>query len=239
MNETAVKQLGLDNGNAVGKIITTPAAGSGLTITGVMKDFNFSTLQDKIGPIGFAHVSTGNTYRYLVVKLNGKNIPSTIQHIKSEWKSFAPSAPFDYTFMDEKFTSLYKSELQLQTAANIATILNIIIVLLGIIGVVAFMLNKRNKEIAVRKVLGANAGNIILLFVKEYALLIIIANILAWPSAYMMTERLLQNFAYRVEQNILPYVIVLAFIACISFVLIATQCFRTARANPVKSLRTE
>ena len=87
--------------------------------------------------------------------------------------------------------------------------------------------------------LGANAGNIILLFVKEYALLIIIANILAWPSAYMMTERLLQNFAYRVEQNILPYVIVLAFIACISFVLIATQCFRTARANPVKSLRTE
>ena len=239
LNETAIKQLGLNNENAIGKTITTPVAGPGLTITGVMKDFNFSTLQDKIGPIGYAHISTNNTYRFLVVKLNSNNISSTIQNIKAEWKSFAPSAPFDYTFMDEKFTSLYKSELQLQTAANIATILNVIIVLLGIIGVVAFMLNKRNKEIAVRKVLGANAGNIIFLFVKEYAVLIIIANIVAWPSAYLITERLLQNFAYRMEQNIFPYVMVLAFITAISFALIAMQCFKTATANPVRSLRAE
>ena len=239
LNETAIKQLGLNNENAIGKIITTPVAGSALTITGVMKDFNFSSLQDKIGPIGYAHISTSNTYRYLVVKLNSNNIASTIQNIKAEWKSFAPSAPFDYTFMDEKFTLLYKSELQLQTAANIATILNIIIVLLGIIGVVAFMLTKRNKEIAVRKVLGANAGNIILLFVKEYAVLIIIANIVAWPLAYLITERLLQNFAYRIEQSIFPYLIVLVFITVIAFALIAMQCFKAAVANPVKSLRTE
>lgn len=239
LNETAIKQLGLNDENAVGKIITTPVAGSGLTITGVMKDFNFSSLQDKIGPIGYAHISTSNTYRYLVVKLNSNDIASTIQNIKAEWKSFAPSAPFDYTFMDEKFASLYKSELQLQTAANIATILNIIIVLLGIIGVVAFMLNKRNKEIAVRKVLGANAGNIILLFVKEYAVLIIIANIVAWPLAYLNTERLLQNFAYRMEQNIFPYLIVLIFITVIAFALITMQCFKIAMANPVKNLRTE
>jgi len=111
--------------------------------------------------------------------------------------------------------------------------------LLGIFGVVAFMLNKRNKEIAVRKVLGANAGNIIFLFAKEYAVLIIIANLVAWPLAYLITEHLLQNFAYRMEQNISPYVIVLAFITVISFALIAMQCFKTALSNPVKSLRTE
>jgi len=101
------------------------------------------------------------------------------------------------------------------------------------------MLTKRNKEIAVRKVLGANAGNIILLFVKEYAVLIIIANIVAWPLAYLITERLLQNFAYRIEQSIFPYLIVLVFITVIAFVLIAMQCFKAAVANPVKSLRTE
>lgn len=239
LNETAVKQLGLTNENAVGKIITTFAAGADVTITGVMKDFNFSSLQDKIGSIGYTHISTSNTYRFLVVKLNGNNVLSTIQNIKAEWKSFAPTAPFDYTFMNEKVASLYKSELQLKTAANIAAILNMIIVLLGIIGVVAFTLSKRNKEIAVRKILGANAGNIIFLFVKEYAVLIIIANIIAWPSAYFITEHLLQNFAYHMKQNIFPYVMVLAFITVISFALIALQCFKTATANPMKNLRTE
>jgi ABC-type antimicrobial peptide transport system permease subunit len=117
--------------------------------------------------------------------------------------------------------------------------LNLIIVLLGIIGVVAFMLTKRNKEIAVRKVLGANTRNIIFLFVKEYALLIIAANIIAWPLAYIITERLLQNFAYRIQQNIFAYIIVFVFITVIAFTLIVLQCFKTAKANPVKSLRTE
>ena len=141
--------------------------------------------------------------------------------------------------MDEKFAALYKAELQLQTAANIATILNVIIVLLGIIGVVAFMLTKRNKEIAVRKVLGANAGNIILLFLKEYALLIVLAMIIACPLAYFITERILQNFAYRIGQNFAPYLLVFAIISALTFVLIAAQCFKVAVANPVKSLRTE
>jgi len=239
LNEMAVKQLGLETENTVGQKIETGAAGAPLTITGVMKDFNFSSLQDKIGPIGYAHVSSNNTYRYLVVKLNTTDIANSIQDIKTKWKSFAPNAPFDYTFMDEKFASLYKSELQLQTAANIATVLNVIIVLLGIIGIVAFMLNKRNKEIAVRKVLGANAGNIIGLFLKEYAGLIIIANIIAWPLAYMFTEKLLQSFAYRIAQNILPYLAAFIFISLIAFTLIAVQCFKTAIANPVKSLRSE
>ncbi len=169
LNETAVKKLGLSIKNAVGQRIETGAAGAPVTIAGVMKDFNYSSMQDKIGPVGFAHTKSQNQYRFMVVKLNTQNISQAINDIKTQWQSFTPAAPFDYTFMDEKYASLYKAELQLQAAANIATILNVIIVLLGIIGVVAFMLNKRTREIAVRKVLGANAGSIILLFLKEYA----------------------------------------------------------------------
>ncbi|WP_153800071.1 ABC transporter permease [Foetidibacter luteolus] len=239
INETAAKQLGLTSQNAVGRIIETGAAGAPITVAGVMKDFNFSSLQEKIGAIGYVHINSGNAYRYLVVKLNTENISGSINDIKSKWKSFVPSAPFEYTFMDDKFASLYKAELQLRTAANIATILNVIIVLLGIVGVVAFMLNKRNKEIAVRKVLGADAGNIIFLFLKEYAVLIVLANIIAWPLAYMVTENLLQNFAYRINQDVFPYLLVLVFISVIAFGLIALQCFKVAVANPVKSLRTE
>lgn len=239
LNETAVKELGLSTKNAVGQKIETGAAGAPVTIAGVIKDFNYSSLQDKIGPVGFAHIKSRNTYRFMVVKLNTNNISQSINDIKMQWRSYAPGAPFDYTFMDEKFASLYTAELQLQTAANTATILNVLIVLLGIIGVVAFMLNKRTREIAVRKVLGANALNIIFLFLKEYAVLIIVANIIAWPLAYVFTEHLLQNFSYRIDQNIFPYLSVLVLVSFLAFTLIAVQCFKSATANPMKSLRTE
>lgn len=239
LNETALKQLGLSSANAVGQQLKTPVVPDPVTILGVMKDYNFSTLQDKIGPIGFIHVKNRPVYRYMAVKLNTGNMPQAINEIKARWRSFVPNAPFDYSFMDDKFAALYKADLQLQTAANIATMLNLIIVLLGIIGVVAFMLTKRNKEIAVRKVLGANSRNIIFLFFKEYALLIIAANIIAWPLAYFITERMLQNFAYHIHQNIFSYLIVFVFITVIAFALIMLQCFKAAVANPVKSLRME
>ncbi len=102
--------------------------------------------------------------------------------------------------MDEKFQSLYQSELQLKKAAGIATVLNLIIVFLGIFGIVTFTLIKRTKEIAVRKVLGADIRSIIFLFIKDYAWLILVANIIAWPVAYMITNKWLENYAYRVNQ---------------------------------------
>lgn len=237
LNETAINQLGLTPENTIGAKIQTPIANAPVTILGVMKDYNFSSLQSKIGPIGFTHLT--KNYRTLAVKLSTTNMARAVQEIKTKWKSFTPNLPFDYTFMDEKFAALYKAQLQLQTAANTATILNIIIVLLGIIGVVAFMLVKRDKEIAVRKVLGANKANILFLFLKEYAGLIIISNLIAWPLAYIATEKWLQNFAYRMHQNIFPYLIVFLFVSVIAFGLIILQCFKVAIANPVKSLRIE
>jgi ABC-type antimicrobial peptide transport system permease subunit len=237
LNETTIKQLGLTNENAVGQQIGTPVGPA--TISGVIGDYNFSSMQDKIGPVGFAHVKFGKSYRFLVVKLNTNNITQTLDEIKAHWRSMSPNAPFDYTFMDDKFAAIYRSELQLKTAADVATVLNLIIVLLGILGVVAFTLNKRMKEIAVRKVLGANAGSIVMLFLKEYAWLIIIANVIAWPLAYMTTEHFLQNFAYRIQQNIFPYSLVLGSVVAMAFALISLHCAKTAVANPIKSLRSE
>ena len=141
--------------------------------------------------------------------------------------------------MDERFHSLYQSELQLKRATNLASILNLVIVFMGIFGVVAFTLAKRSKEIAVRKVLGAETKNIILLFLKEYALLILIANAIAWPLAYVATNEWLQNYSYRIEQNLVPYISVFLIVFVLSFVFISIQCLRTAMANPVQSLRTE
>ncbi|OQP42782.1 hypothetical protein A4H97_11500 [Niastella yeongjuensis] len=237
LNETTIKQLGLTTENAVGQQIQTPVGP--VTIGGVVGDYNFSSLQDKIGPVAFAHVKLAKVYRFLAVKLNTTDLSKTLDDIKKHWHAMTPNAPFDYTFMDEKFATIYRSELQLKTAADVATVLNLIIVLLGILGVVAFTLNKRMKEIAVRKVLGANAGSIIMMFLKEYAWLLIIANVIAWPLAYMATEHILQNFAYRIQQNIVPYLMVLGAVAALAFGLISAHCAKTAVANPIKSLRTE
>jgi ABC-type antimicrobial peptide transport system permease subunit len=237
VNESAIKQLGLTNENAVGRKIETPVGP--VTIGGVIRDYNFSSMQEKIGPVGFAHVKIAKNYRYLTLKLNTTDIAKTMEDIKTHWRTMVPNAPFDYTFMDDKFEAIYKSELQLKTAADVATVLNLIIVLLGILGVMAFTLNKRMKEIAVRKVLGANVASIVMMFLKEYAWLIIIANVIAWPLAYVATEHILQNFAYRIEQNIIPYLMVLTAVAALAFSLISVHCAKTAIANPVKSLRTE
>ncbi len=193
----------------------------------------------EIGPLAFTHLKPANVFRFLILKLNTSNLAQSMNDINAKWKSFSPNAPFDYTFMDEKFASLYKSELQLQHAANIATMLNLAIILLGIIGVVAFTLTKRTKEIAVRKILGADAKNIIFLFIKEYAALILIANVIAWPIAYYVSNYWLQNFAYRVEQNVLSYLLVFMLVFIIAFGLIVVQCFKAAVTNPVKSLRSE
>jgi len=239
LNESAVKALGLTVNSAVNRQIKVPSSGTILTIAGVIKDFNYSSLQNMVEPLAFFHVKDATAYRYLSLKLGIGHMVETVAQIRNKWRELSPGTPFQYTFMDEKFQSLYKSELQLKKAANIATILNLIIVFLGIFGVVAFTLPKRTKEIAVRKVLGADVRSIITLFIRDYAVLILLANFIAWPLTYVITNKWLQSYAYRVGQHIVPYLFVCLFIFVTAFSMIAIQCFKAGMANPVKSLRTE
>jgi putative ABC transport system permease protein len=240
LNETAVKALGWTD--AVGKTIHLGAInGPILTVVGVVKDFYYESLQHAINPLIITNLNEPFTrsYRYYSIKLSTANINKSINVLRDKWKTLFPDAGFEYVFMDDQFQALYKSELQLKKAANIATVLNLIIVFLGIYGVVAFSLNKRIKEIAIRKVIGADARNIIFLFIKDYALLILIANFIAWPLAYSIINKWLDNYAYRIQQNIFNYLIVCAFIFITAFILITLQCFKTANSNPVESLRSE
>jgi putative ABC transport system permease protein len=237
LNESAVKTLGLVS--PIGKRIRIPSANAVVTVAGIVKDYNYSSLQEQVGPVGFIQVKDINTYRYLSIKLATTDVNKTIALLKEKWHAISPAAPFDYFFMDEKFQSLYQSELQLKKAANIATWLTMIIVFMGIFGVVAFTLTKRTKEIAMRKVLGADAGNIIGLFIKDYAWLILIANIIAWPLAFVITKKWLENYVYRIEQGWGTFASAGAIIFVASFTLIAIQCYKVALANPVNSLRSE
>lgn len=240
LNEAAVKMLGITS--PIGKTVHIGAlSGPAETIIGVVKDFNLGSMKDKIEPLMIAGVNESFTraYRYFSIKLGTGDIRNSINAVQEKCKSLFPDAGFEYSFMDDKFQSLYQSELQLKKAADVATGLNLFIVFTGIVGVLAFTLSKRTKEIAVRKVLGANVSNIILIFIKEYGVLILIANIIAWPLAYLFTSKWLDSYAYRFQQDLVPYISVGFFVLLIAFGLITLQCLKAALTNPVKSLRSE
>jgi putative ABC transport system permease protein len=141
--------------------------------------------------------------------------------------------------MDEKLQAMYQSEMQLKKASGIATALMLLIVLLGIFGVLTMALTRRIKEIAVRKVLGAEIHHILSLFIRQYAGLLLIANLIAWPLTWYFSHRWLQQYPYRIVQPVSLYFIAGIFVMAIAFALIAMQCLKVALANPVSSLKTE
>jgi putative ABC transport system permease protein len=236
INESALKSFGWET--ATGKKFTIPNLGD-VNVVGVVKDFHLSSLHEMIAPLVFFHVKDGRAYKYLTVKLRSGDLSNSIEQVKTAWKKASPTAPFEYFFMDEKLQSMYQSELQLKKAAGIATGLMLLIVLLGIFGVLTLALTKRTKEIAVRKVLGAELHHIISLFLKQYAGLLLIANLIAWPLTYYYSNQWLQQFAYRIIQPMSIYFIAGIFVTAIALILILCQCIKVAVANPVISLRSE
>jgi hypothetical protein len=239
LNESAVKGLGEIPMNILGRKIKTIAGDDGITVTGIVKDYNYSSLQDRIAPIGFLHVKTNNRYRYLIVKLVNGPVAKHVEEVKRKWQEMSPHTPFNFSFMDDKFTALYKTELQLQKAARAATGLTLFIVLLGVTGVMALMLRKKIKEISVRKILGAGAFDIILIFLKEYAGMILVANVIAWPCAYITIDRIFEQFTYRTGQTASSYLLSFVLVGGVSLLLVVFQCIRTVVANPVKNLKTD
>jgi ABC-type lipoprotein release transport system permease subunit len=236
LNESAVKALRLSS--PVGHLFTM-RDGFTFKVTGVVKDYNVTSFQQAIGPLAFIPNKLTRSYRFLTVKLNTADVGHALTILKKKWQEFSPGSPFEYNFMDDRFQSMFEAELQLKKATRLATGLNLFIVFMGLFGVVAFTLARRTREIAVRKVLGADVQHIIMLFFRDYAPLIVIANIIAWPLAFMTTDHWLQHYTYRIQQNIIPYITVALVISIAIFAFISAQCYKTAVSNPVKNLRTD
>lgn len=187
----------------------------------------------------FINVGVAPNYRYLSFKLKPGNISASVDAIQKKWAALLPGSAFEYSFMDDTLKKLYTTELQLKKAAYAATFLSLIIVLLGVLGLVSLSIQKRVKEIGVRKVLGASSSNIAMLFLKEFIAVIIIAGAIACPVAWYIMKGWLNNYAYRIPLTPLPFVIAVAGLALITTILIALQTIKAGAQNPVKSLRTE
>jgi ABC-type antimicrobial peptide transport system permease subunit len=240
LNEKASLELGWKNvDEAIGKQVRITGSNTIFTIQGIITDFHFGSMQSKIQPNIFFHLKIANAYRYLSFKIIPGNIGKTLEQIEKKWATLLPGTSFEYSFMDETLKKLYKTELQLKKAAYTATILSLIIVLLGVLAQVSLSIQKRTKEIGIRKVLGASVSNIIVLFMKESLSVIMISGLIACPVAWFIMNGWLNDYAYRISLTARPFIFSIAGLAFLTALLIVLQTIKTGIENPVKSLRTE
>jgi putative ABC transport system permease protein len=240
LSEKAVKALGYKTVSAAtGRQVRIPGDPTVYTIKGVVNDFHFGSMQDGIQPVVFFNVGSAITYRFLSFKLRPGNITTSIEAIQKKWSQLMPGSSFEYSFMDDALKKLYALEIQLKKAAYAATVLSLVIVLLGVLGLVSLSIHKRIKEVGIRKVLGASAGSVVLLFIKEFAWIIFVAAIIASPVAYVIMNNWLNNYASHISITVQPFALSIFALAFITLILITIQTIKTAFTNPVKSLRTE
>ncbi len=240
LNEKAVEALGWkDAKEAIGQQVRIPGDPTTFTVKGVAADFHFASMQQKIAPIIFFNVKFTSTYRFLSFKIKPGNFGSTIEAIQKKWAVLLPGSSFEYSFMDDTLNKLYKTEIQLKKASFAATGLSLIIVLLGVLGLVSLSVQKRTKEIGIRKVLGASVPSIISLFMKEFLWVILIACLLACPIAWFIMQGWLSDYAYRINLTAKPFVMAIVGLALMTILLIVLQTIKAGISNPVQSLRTE
>jgi len=236
LNEAAVKMFGYSSPQqAIGKRFKQ--WGREGKIIGVMKDFHFRSLQQPIKPLSMRIEPEGNSL--VSVKLTGTNLPATISAIESKWKTFIPSRPFSYTFLDETFDEQYRSEERFGKLFLNFAILAIFISCLGLLGLASYSTIQRTKEIGIRKVLGASTTNIVNLLSKDFLGLIAISAVIAFPVAWFAMYKWLQDFAYRTGLSWWVFALAGILATLIALFTISFQAIKAAIANPVKSLRTE
>jgi putative ABC transport system permease protein len=241
LNEAAIKALGYKSpAAAIGQQLLIQGYKPRITIIGVTKDFSFSSMREKIAPVAIGHVSgAGNLFSYFSIRLRPDKLTSSITSIETKFHQLLPDAPFEFTFIDEALRQTYQSELQLKKAAQTATVLALIIVLSGILGMVSLSVSRRTREVGIRKVLGANAQSIVLLFMNEFLLALLIAVLIAFPVAFLLMQAWLQNFAYHIDISLISFISVGLLFALVIALIVSLQTIKAAWMNPVKSLRSE
>ena len=240
INEEAAREMGLKD--PVGTQLK--AGDKDGFIIGVIKDANFKSLKEPIRPMIF-HLTNNftddvmNLFGVIYISIKPEEVSKTIKAIKSTWEKFNPEYPFEYSFLDETYNNLYKSEERLADIFGVFTSLALFVTILGLFGLALFMTEQRTKEIGIRKVLGASVVNILSLLSGNFTKWIIIANIIAWPAAWFAMNKWLQSYAYHI--NISPLIFFAAGLITLIITLITVSLItiKAAIANPIESLRYE
>ncbi len=239
VNESAVTHFEWDDpiGKRLRKLVDTdPLRYRDYTVIGVVKDFHFASLRETIGPI-MLHI--GPSRDLVSFRIQSDDLAGTLETIKTSWNRLAAGHPFTYTFLDDRFDSMYRAERRIGEIVGIFATLAILIGCLGLFGLAAFTVEQRTKEIAIRKVLGSSTRSIVMLLTKEFTRLILLAAIIAVPAAWYGMNVWLDGFAYRTTITVQTFIITGILTLMIGFLTVSYQAVKAALAEPVESLKCE
>jgi putative ABC transport system permease protein len=242
VNQTTVDQYGWGD-NPIGKKIhwgfdLDGSGGRMMKVVGVVEDFHFNSLHNKVEPI-MMFLADFNK-RYMSLRINNENYGSTLQYIEDKWNELGAQRPFDYQMLEDTWGEKYEAEQKLGLIFTIATILTIFIALLGLLGLSSFIAEQKTKEIGIRKVLGASVGNILGLLYKEFILLIVLAFIIAIPIAVWQLGNWLEtSFVYHINISVVSVLLAGIIALVISLLTISFHTLKAVMGNPVDAIKYE
>src|SRR6185436_12403910 len=237
VNENMAKSFGWGD-DAIGKKIKFPGdtTGNYVQVIGVVKDFNQQSLYNPITPLILFYQPNSNIIQ---VKLKGGNIASATAVIEKKWKAVFPELPFQYTFLDQDFDSQYAADQKRGKLFTAFSILTILITCLGLLGLIAFTTQQRQKEISIRKVIGADTRQLVPLITKNFVVLVGLSCVIAFPVAWYFMDKWLKIFPYNTGLSARPFILSAIVVLIITMMTVIFHTLKAAIANPVKSLRTE
>lgn len=247
INEEALGYFGFASAEeAIGQKLIEGKMFPELTIIGVVKNFHHQSLKASIEPCGFV-LSLWSNYYSLALNISedepshvrAEMLRSGMDEIEAIWKRFFPEAPFDYSFLDQRFDAQYRTDRQFGMIITLFAIVSVVIASLGLLGLASYSIVQRTKEIGIRKVLGASLARIFLLLTREYVTLIAVSACLAIPLAFYGMQQWLSDYAYRINISWWMLVLPILLIGSIAIITVGSQALRTAAKNPVESLRYE
>ena len=242
INETLAKRLRLDPKQAVGTRLYTQYTPNPVTfveVAGVMHDFNYNSLHEEVRPFMLVYDNNLSRFNNMIVSVRSNNFKSLLGTIGGIWQKDVPGAPFEFSFLDQEVQKQYETEITLSQIINSFTIIAILISCLGLFGLAAFSAEQRNKEIGIRKVLGASVGGIVQLLSQDFLKLVFFSFIIATPVAWWAMHKWLQNFAYQVPISWWMFALAGVIAVLIALTTVSFQAVKAALMNPVKSLKTE
>jgi len=241
LNETAAKAMGWKD--PIGKYMVYPGGNNTrFKVVGIVKDFNTESLRSIISPYALFY-TTSKTYTiptsYVVVKIKAGDYNKAVGNVQELWKKFMPTSPFEYTFLDDQYNSLYRADQTISSVFTVFTFLSITVACLGLLGLAMYTAERRTKEIGIRKVLGASVNNLVAMLSKDFLKLVIIAAMIAFPVAWYAMRQWLQDFAYPTTMNWWIFGGGAGITLVIALLTVSFQSVKAALMNPVKSLRSE
>jgi len=239
INETAVREFGAKD-NPIGKNLyklNDDLTISRQKIIGVVEDFNYESLHQRVRPLALNLSSDRPASKVLTIRIMPDNIRATINSIKETWFRFSGKENMNYSFLDQQLERLYESEEKTARITALFSSIAIFIACLGLFGLAAFVTEQRTKEIGIRKVVGASVFEIVALLSRDFTKWVILANVIAWPVSYYIMRNWLQNFAYRTDVGLSSFLLSGLIALAVALVTVSYQTVRAALTNPIESLR--